>query len=352
MKYKYLDEFLDNHFIPNNVIYRQTNDTDILDNVEYEKVINLYRISGLKLTDEEKNYVIKYLNDRGIVVKGRTDRINFESDSYVDTKNYSGGTLKEFNKEETIEKLKQYKETKDPAIRNEIVEGNMRLVALALKKMPVDYEVDIYDLRQAGYLGLMQAVERFDPEKGAFSTFAVSYIIGYIKREMHHLRGINATDAAIYKLMKEIENENGDTIENNPAIAKKVVEKIIEQGLRSDIYEEENLRRIMMLNTVSLDEILEQNEDENIYNLGYVEKDEDFDCIYAEERANILREEIEKLSDKKRRMLELRFGLNDDEERTFAAIGKEFGMTSFGANLCVRSSCKELSENEKVRELK
>lgn len=69
--------------------------------------------------------------------------------------------------------------------RNQMVIDNMPLIASVVKKMylsPYAY-YDKEDMFQQGTLGLMEAVERFDPERGfAFSTYAVSLIQGEIMR--------------------------------------------------------------------------------------------------------------------------------------------------------------------------
>ena len=352
MKYKYLDNFLDEHFIPNHIIYKKT--TDDIEDMEYEKYINLYNISVLRLSDEEKNYIIEYLKEKGISVQGRTSSMNFESDSYIDTRNPAGGIKpKALTKEETAEKFKLYNETHDPKIREEIILGNMRLVWHVLRHMNFDYNLDQYDLLQNGYEGLVCAVDRFDPSKGlAFSTYATKYIDGYIRDEMHVQQGIRSTDIPMFRVMKSLEKETGESVKDNPSLAEQVVDKIVDKGLRSEINKKENLRRIMLLNTISLDEILENNENENIYPLGYEIKDSDISYLYDEELRDTIQKELEKLPEKERRIISMRFGLNGEEPHTFQEIGNEIGMTSYGANLNVKNTCEKLSEKPKVRSMK
>jgi RNA polymerase sigma-B factor len=82
--------------------------------------------------------------------------------------------------------FKQYQQTKDWEIRNQIMELNLGLVRKQalhwVNKCSENYD----DLLQIGYLGLIRAIERFDPKKGnAFSSFATPYIRGEIQ---HYLR--------------------------------------------------------------------------------------------------------------------------------------------------------------------
>ena len=92
------------------------------------------------------------------------------------TKNYEGPP--KISKDEVIEKFKKYRETNDPDIRKELVIDNIGLVWKTLNKMRLKSVNP--DLIQAGYLGLILAIDNYDINKSAFSTYACSYIEGYI----------------------------------------------------------------------------------------------------------------------------------------------------------------------------
>jgi RNA polymerase sigma factor (sigma-70 family) len=74
----------------------------------------------------------------------------------------------------------------DRGARNRLVEANVALVAhLARRMRPASSHVSHADLVQEGVLGLMQAVERFDPDRGhRFSTYATWWIRGSILRAL------------------------------------------------------------------------------------------------------------------------------------------------------------------------
>ena len=76
----------------------------------------------------------------------------------------------------------EYARTRDPELRNQLVLENERLVHyLASKFRPVS-SISTEDLVQVGYLGLIAAVERYEPESGVnFITFAAPTIVGMIK---------------------------------------------------------------------------------------------------------------------------------------------------------------------------
>ena len=76
----------------------------------------------------------------------------------------------------------EYRKTKDPKLRNRIVEDHMYMVDILIRKY-LNKGVEYDDLYQVASLALISAVERFDPEKGfEFSSFATPTIIGDIKK--------------------------------------------------------------------------------------------------------------------------------------------------------------------------
>ena len=76
----------------------------------------------------------------------------------------------------------EYRKTKDPKLRNRIVEDHMYMVDILIRKYR-NKGVEYDDLYQVASLALISAVERFDPEKGfEFSSFATPTIVGDIKK--------------------------------------------------------------------------------------------------------------------------------------------------------------------------
>lgn len=75
-----------------------------------------------------------------------------------------------------------YRETGDLAVRDELVAANLRL-ALHLARRFSNRGVSLDDLEQVASLGLLRAIDRFDPDRGLeFSTFATPTIVGELKR--------------------------------------------------------------------------------------------------------------------------------------------------------------------------
>ena len=80
------------------------------------------------------------------------------------------------------DRFREYEATGDRAIRDELIEAHLRL-AEHLARRFANRGVSLDDLVQVAYLGLVKAVERFEPERGLeFSTFATPTIVGVLKR--------------------------------------------------------------------------------------------------------------------------------------------------------------------------
>lgn len=88
----------------------------------------------------------------------------------------------QWDKEKTHELFRRYKETGDPDAREKLVMGHMNLVRFLANKFKNRGE-PLDDLVQVGYLGLLKAIDRFDPGRGLeFTTYATPTILGEIKR--------------------------------------------------------------------------------------------------------------------------------------------------------------------------
>jgi RNA polymerase sigma-B factor len=79
--------------------------------------------------------------------------------------------------------LREYARTRDIEVRNKIVTLHERMVRYLAGRFGSGGGTSLDDLVQVGYVGLIAAIDRFDPEKGvSFVTFAVPTILGEIKR--------------------------------------------------------------------------------------------------------------------------------------------------------------------------
>lgn len=122
------------------------------------------------------------------------------SDEKIDKKNEK----KRKKQEEIKEKFIEYQKTKDKALRDELIEEHMYLAEILAKKYTgrgIDYE----DIFQVASVGLILAVDRFDPSKGyVFSSYATPTIIGEIKRHFRDKGWTIKVPRRIQELSKKI----------------------------------------------------------------------------------------------------------------------------------------------------
>lgn len=213
-------------------------------------------------------------------------------------------------------KLATLKNAGDERAKKTLIECNlMRVVVIAKKYMGKGLE--LLDLIEEGNLGLIRAVEKFDPDFGVrLSTYATYWIRQYISRAIDNQSKtiripvhMHETINKMYKVCKKLKNEFG----KDPTI------KQIANAMNMS---EAKVGEIMQktLDTVSIDNTMDENfiEDKN-EDLPY----ENAEKIMLKER---IRELLRKLKDRDRKVLELRFGITDGKEKTLDQIAKELNV--------------------------
>lgn len=87
-----------------------------------------------------------------------------------------------WDKDRTRKLFAQYKETKDPEVRDQLIVSHLNLVRFLASKFKNRGE-PLDDLIQVGTIGLIKAIDRFEPDRGLeFTTYATPTIMGEIKR--------------------------------------------------------------------------------------------------------------------------------------------------------------------------
>ena len=217
----------------------------------------------------------------------------------------------------------KYQETKDPVIKEQLINSNLKLVVSVAKKYR-GTDLGLIDLIQEGNFGLIAAVDKFDVNLGyKFSTYAVYWIKQAINRAIvNKSRGIRlpAHIAEKYNKLKQAERilaqENGRTPDITEIAA---YMKMTEQEIK-DLYD--SAQQIISLETPV-------GEDDDT--LGDFIEDKHFESPSARVAKTDLREQImkvmESLEERERNVLILRFGLNNEEPKTLEEIGAMFGLS-------------------------
>jgi len=104
----------------------------------------------------------------------------------------------------------EYRATRARTLRNEIIEEHMPLAYYAARRF-ADRGESLEDLRQVALVGLLKAVERFDPERGiAFSSFAMPTMLGELRRHFRDHGWTVRVPRRIQELVLAIDTAVGD----------------------------------------------------------------------------------------------------------------------------------------------
>lgn len=213
----------------------------------------------------------------------------------------------------------------DKAAREHMIKANLRLVV----KIAHDYDwlgMPLLDLINEGNIGLMKAVERFDPAKGAkFSTYGAWWIKQTIKRAVsnqnktirlpvHLLEKISQMRRVAMKLQEELDREPTDE------------ELAAEMGITASRVVE---MRNAAIRPASLDAPVGDGGDSHLF--GEIIEDQQAENPYdelEEKSGNImLRGLVETLPPREAAILTFRFGLDSGSERTLEEVGQKFHVT-------------------------
>lgn len=212
----------------------------------------------------------------------------------------------------------------DLQARHRMIKANLRLV-VKISRDYANFGLPLLDLINEGNLGLMKAVDRFDPKKGAkLSTYSALWIKQSIRRALsNHSRTVRLpvhmadrlakVNQTVHKLTELLGREPNDTelaeeLDTTPAKAAQL--------------------RTMGLRPTSLDAPLSDESDNRFGDILEDERAVDpYELLRAKTIRQEVREQLKALPAREAEILAMRFGLDGSEPQTLEEVGKRFKVT-------------------------
>ncbi len=251
------------------------------------------------------------------------DRSGYDSDTAIKLYLREIGQVKLLTPQEEIELAARIKKG-DKKAREQMIKANLRLVV----KIARDYEgigLPLLDLISEGNIGLMKAVERFDPSKGGkLSTYGSWWIKQSIKRAL-------ANQSKTIRLPVHLV----DKISKMRRVAMRLQEELGREPTDDELAEELDIpasrvtqMRLAAIRPASLDAPIG---DEDSNNFAEVVQDENADTPYEQLEGKtvtrMLRQLVKTLDNREATILRARFGLDGGPEKTLEEVGLLFGVT-------------------------
>ena len=236
----------------------------------------------------------------------------------------------------------------DSAARERLVNGNLRFV-VSIAKQFQGRGLPLIDLISEGNIGLITAIDKFEPEKG---YHFISYAVWWIRQSI--LKAIGEKSRMIRLPM----NKSADLIQILQAksnLEKNGYDDASIEAIAAECgMDAQDVIEIMQIarDVSSLDAPVNFEEDTSVGD--FIESDEPRpeEVVMDEALKNSVRKILGTLSEKERGIITLRFGLDNNEAMSLKEVGEIYNLTKERIRQIEKKVLNNLLENEEVKELK
>lgn len=305
-------------FVEESEVDEEISVSDDIENNEISEIDN-----GNSLETKENN---ETLNFGDIVIQLRKNHKSYESNQYIPRPKIKDldKLLKiveedfiDIDAKEIIHPITKYKKA-----REKLIKANFRLVNYFAKKYALS-GVPLEDLIQEGNIGLLTAVDRYDYQLGyKFSTYATWWIKQSITRAIANTNRLIRLPVHMYELVSSIEIARQSLEDEGLPVT---ISSLAHKAECSEL----NVRKAISADhaVVFFDDILDEENE-------YLKENEIIspfsgpeDVILAADLRRAIYKQLAELDERPAKILELRFGLKDDNDLTLEEVGSQFNVT-------------------------
>ena len=234
----------------------------------------------------------------------------------------------------------------DLGAKERMINSNLRLV-ISIARKHQNLGLPLGDLIQEGIIGLIRASEKFDWRRGfKFSTYATLWIRQSMQRALSNTSRTIRVPVHIEQRQRRLARAERDLTNK---LGRDPTDEEVAKAAEMEIDEVLELREAPQAVT-SLDRPVGDDGETELGDLLPSEQSEPGDELVAGERMESLAGALDELPPTERRVIELRYGLEDGQEKTVAAIARELGVTKEQANRLEREALARLRHQDTLRD--
>ncbi len=249
-----------------------------------------------------------------------------ELDSTTEYFRHLGNITKEIDREEMAQLWARVKQG-DETAKNRIMEINLRLVVPTAKRFQRP-GIELMDLIEEGNLGLWQAIEKFEPQKGyRFSTYAIYWIEQYIRKFIEEQSGSIKIPSHAWGNLKrwfKAWNELKETNGRDPSLREMAEELDLTARQVKSIMDTLSAAKGVDSLTSLVREEDEMTLEEIISDDG---KGNPHDVFVANEDQTNLKQSLDDLQERDRQVIVMRYGLDDNNPKTLGEVAELMGLS-------------------------